>query len=31
MVEKMEWKKRKDDINFFMRVRDALPISKPFR
>ena len=31
MVEEMEWKKRKDDINFLMCVRDALPISKPFR
>ena len=27
----MEWKRRKDDINFFMRVRVALPISKPLR
>ena len=27
----MEWKKRRDDINFFMRVRAALPISKPLR
>ena len=30
-IEEVEWKKRKDDINFFMRVRVALPISKPFR
>lgn len=30
-VEEVEWKKTKDDINFFMRVRVALPISKPLR
>ena len=30
-VEQVEWKRRKDDINFFMRVRVALPISKPLR
>lgn len=30
-VEEVEWKKRKDDIKFFMRVRVALPISKPLR
>lgn len=30
-MEEVEWKKRKDDVNFFMRVRVALPISKPFR
>ena len=30
-VEKVEWKKQKDDINMFMRVRVALPISKPIR
>ena len=28
-VKEVEWKKRKDDINMFMRVRVALPISKP--
>lgn len=27
----MKRKKRKDDVNFFMRVRVALPISKPLR
>ena len=27
----MEWGKRKDDINFFVRVREALPIMKPLR
>ena len=30
-VEEVEWKKRKDDIHLFMRVRVALPISKPLR
>jgi len=30
-VEEVEWKKRKDDISMFMRVRVALPISKPIR
>ena len=30
-VEEVEWKKRKDDINMFMRVRVALPISKPLQ
>ena len=30
-VEEVEWGKRKDDINFFMRVRVALPIMKPLR
>lgn len=30
-VEEVERKKTKDDINFFMRVRVALPISKPLR
>lgn len=30
-VEEVKWKKTKDDINFFMRVRVALPISKPLR
>lgn len=30
-VEEVEWKKRKDDIKFFMRVRVALPISNPLR
>ena len=28
-VEEVEWKKKRDDVNFFMRVRVALPISKP--
>ena len=28
-VEEVEWGKRKDDINFFMRVRVALTIMKP--
>ena len=28
-VKEVEWKRRKDDINFFMRVRVALPISNP--
>ena len=30
-VEEVEWKQRKDDRNFFMRVRMSLPISKPLR
>ena len=30
-VEEVEWKKKRDDVNFFMRVRVALPISKPLR
>ena len=30
-VEEVEWKQRKDDINFFMRVKVALPISKPLQ
>ena len=30
-VEEVEWKKRKDDISMFMRVRVALPISKPIQ
>ena len=30
-VEEVEWKKRKDDICMFMRVRVALPISKPIQ
>ena len=28
-VEEVEWKKKKDSVNFFMRVRVALPILKP--
>ncbi|KAL0000880.1 hypothetical protein SO802_014661 [Lithocarpus litseifolius] len=28
-VEEVEWRNRKDDINMFMRVRVALPITKP--
>ena len=28
-VEEVEWKKKKDDFSMFMRVRVALPISKP--
>ena len=28
-VEEVEWKKKKDDINMFMRVGLALPITKP--
>ncbi|KAK7814928.1 hypothetical protein CFP56_002458 [Quercus suber] len=28
-VEEVEWKKKRDDVNFFMHVRVALPISKP--
>ena len=31
VVEEVEWKKRKDDINFFMQVRVALPISKSLK
>ncbi|KAK7822842.1 uncharacterized protein CFP56_036059 [Quercus suber] len=30
-VEEGEWKKKKNDLNMFMRVRVALPISKPIR
>ncbi|KAK7841097.1 uncharacterized protein CFP56_015777 [Quercus suber] len=30
-VEEVEWKKKKDDLIMFMRVRVALPISKPIR
>ena len=30
-MEEVEWKKMKDDVNFFMQVRVALPISKPLR
>lgn len=30
-VEEVEWKKRKDELKIFMRVRVALPISKPRR
>ena len=30
-VEEVEWKKKKDDLIMFMRVRVALPISKPLR
>ena len=30
-VEEVEWKNRKDDICMFMRVRMALPISKPIQ
>ena len=28
-VEEVEWKKKRDDVNFFMIVRVDLPISKP--
>lgn len=28
-VEEVEWKKKRDDVNFFMHVRVDLPISKP--
>ena len=28
-VKEVEWKKKKDDLSMFMRVRVALPISKP--
>ena len=31
VVEEVEWKQRKDDFNYFMRVRVSLPISKPLR
>ncbi|KAK7821724.1 hypothetical protein CFP56_037355 [Quercus suber] len=31
VAEEVEWKNKKDDINLFMRVRVALPISKPLR
>ena len=30
-VEEVEWRKKKDDFSMFMRVRVALPISKPIR
>lgn len=30
-VEEVEWKRRKDDINFFMRVQVALSILKPLQ
>ena len=30
-VEEVEWRKKKDDFGMFMRVRVALPISKPIR
>lgn len=30
-VEEVEWKRRKDDINFFIRVQVALSISKPLQ
>ena len=30
-VEEVEWKKKKDNFSMFMRVRVALPISKPIR
>ena len=30
-VEEVEWRKKQDDLNMFMRVRVALPISKPIR
>ena len=30
-VKEVEWGKRKDDVNFFMRVRVVLPIMKPLR
>ena len=30
-VEEVEWRKKHDDFNMFMRVRVALPISKPIR
>ena len=31
VVEEVEQKQRKDDFNYFMRVRVSLPISKPLR
>ena len=31
IVEEVEWKQRRDDPNFFMRVKVALPIGKPLR
>lgn len=31
MVEEVERRRRQDDLNFFMRVRVALPITKPLR
>ena len=30
-VEEVEWRKKQDDLSMFMRVRVALPISKPIR
>ena len=30
-VEEVVWRKKKDDFSMFMRVRVALPISKPIR
>ena len=30
-MEEVERRRRQDELNFFMRVRVALPISKPFR
>ena len=30
-VEEVEWRKKQDDFSMFMRVRVALPISKPIR
>lgn len=31
VVEEVEWKQRKDDFNYFMRVWVSLPISKLLR
>ncbi|KAK7822384.1 hypothetical protein CFP56_036531 [Quercus suber] len=31
VVKEVEWKQRKDDFNYFMRVKVLLPISKPLR
>ena len=30
-VEEVEWKKKRDDVNFFMHVKVALPILKPLQ
>ena len=30
-MEEVERRQRQDELNFFMRVRVALPIAKPFR
>ena len=30
-VDEVEWKKKKDDLSMFMRVRMTLPILKPIR